>query len=148
MDVIARLIGQKLGDMSGQPVIVDNRGGANGFIGLELAAKAAPDGATLVMGSTSTHSINPLLYKDVPYDAVRDFAPVALLDTRPYVLVVNPTVPAKSVKELVALAQSKPGKLTYASGGGVGSGNYLAGEMFKSAAGRHPSRALQGAGRR
>ncbi len=135
VDVIARLIGQKLGDIAGQPVIVDNRGGANGFIGVELAARATPDGATLVMGSTSTHSINPLLYKNVPYDAVRDFAPVALLDTRPYILVVNPSVPAKSVKELVALAKSKPGQLTYASGGGVGSGNYLAGEMFKSAAG-------------
>jgi tripartite-type tricarboxylate transporter receptor subunit TctC len=134
VDVIARLVAQKLAEVSGRTVVVDNRGGANGFIGVEMVARAAPDGATLVMGSTSTHSINPLIYLSVPYDAVRDFAPVALLGTRPYILVVHPSIPATSVRELIALARANPGKLTYASGGGVGSANHLASEMFKVAA--------------
>ena len=134
VDVIARLVGQRLTEVTGRTVVVDNRGGANGFIGVEMVAKAAADGTTLVMGSTSTHSINPLIYKSVPYDAVKDFAPVSLLGTRPYILVVHPSIPAASVRELIALAKANPGKLTYASGGGVGSANHLASEMFKVAA--------------
>ena len=135
IDLLARIVGQKLGEGLRQPVIVDNRGGANGLIGCEAAAKAPPDGYTLLMASTSTHSINPAMYRSLPYDAQRDFAPVAMLDTRPYVLVVHPAVAADSVTQLIALAKSKPGKLTYASGGGVGSANHLAAEMFKTAAG-------------
>lgn len=135
VDVIARLIGPKLTREIGQQLIVDNRGGANGIIGVQLAAADAPNGYTLLMASTSTHSINPLIYKKLPYDSYRDFAPVGMLAIRPYVLVVHPSLPVKSVKELIALAASKPGELTYASGGGVGSGNHLAGELFKTAAG-------------
>ena len=135
VDVIARLLAQKLTENEGQQIIIDNRGGANGIIGVEIAAKAAPDGYTLLMALTSTHSINPRMYSKLPYDPVRDFAPVALLAARPYILVVHPSVAAKSVRELIALAKSKPGELTYASGGGVGSGNHLAGELFKASAG-------------
>ena len=135
VDVIARLIGQRLTKDLGQQVIVDNRGGANGIIGAQIAAKAAPNGYTLLMASTSTHSINPLIYSKLPYKALSDFSPVAMLAVRPYILVVHPSVPAKTVKELITLAKSKPGELTYASGGGVGSGNHLAGELFKSTAG-------------
>jgi tripartite-type tricarboxylate transporter receptor subunit TctC len=135
VDLIARALGQKLAGTLGQQIVVDNRAGANGIIGVEVVAKAAPDGYTLVMASTSTHSINPAMYKKLPFDAIRDFAPVARLTTRPYVLVVHPSVPAASVRELIALAKSKPGDLTYASGGGNGSGNHLAGELFKTMAG-------------
>ena len=135
IDLVARIVSQKLGETLSQAVIVDNRGGANGSIGYEVAAKAPPDGYTLLMASTSTHSINPAMYRTLPYDAQRDFAPVAMLDTRPYILLVHPSVAAESVKELIALAKSKPGKLTYASGGGVGSGNHLAAELFKTLAG-------------
>jgi tripartite-type tricarboxylate transporter receptor subunit TctC len=135
IDVIARLLGQKLTENLGQQVIIDNRGGANGIIGVEIAARAAPDGYTFLMGSTSTHSINPRLYSKLPYDAVKDFAPVSLLATRPYILVLHPSVPAKSVNELIALARARPGQLTYASGGGAGSANHLAGELFKASAG-------------
>lgn len=135
VDLIARIVASKVGDTGGGTIIVENRGGANGAIGVSTAARAAPDGKTLVMASTSTHSINPLIIKKLPYDAVKDFDPVILLDTRPYVLVVNPSVAASTVHELVGLAKVKPGALTYASGGGIGSGNYLAGELFKSVAG-------------
>lgn len=135
VDVIGRLLGQKLTENLGQQVLIDNRAGANGIIGVEMAAKSAPNGYTLLMASTSTHSINPLMYSKLSYDPVRDFAPVAMLAVRPYILVVHPSVPAKTVKELIALAKSKPGELTYASGGGIGSGNHLAGELFKATAG-------------
>jgi tripartite-type tricarboxylate transporter receptor subunit TctC len=135
VDLIARIVGNKVTEEGGPTVVVENRGGANGEIGVGAVARATPDGQTLVMASTSTHSINPLLNRKVPYDATRDFAPVILLDTRPYILVVHPSLGVSTVRELIDLAKSKPGVLTYASGGGVGSGNYLAGELFKTSAG-------------
>ena len=133
-DILARAIGQKLAETWGQPVVIDNRPGAGGSIGMELAAKAAPDGYTLVMGHIGTLAANPALYKSLPYDPVRDFAPVTLIARVPNVLVVGPSVPSRSVAELVALAKSKPGKLDYGSGGN-GSAAHLAAEYFKLKAG-------------
>jgi tripartite-type tricarboxylate transporter receptor subunit TctC len=133
-DIVGRLIGEKLSQRLGQQFIVDNRAGAGGTIGSELVAKSAPDGYTIVMGTSSTHAIASSLYGKLPYDATRDFAPVSLLGTATIMLVVNPSVPAKNVQELVALAKSMPGKLTYASSGN-GSVSHLTGEYFKSMAG-------------
>ena len=133
-DVVARLIGQKLSESWGQPVVVDNRPGASGIIGTEIAAKAQPDGYTLLMGYITTHSINPSLYGNLPYDPVKDFAPVSWIAAAPLLVMVHPSVPVKSVKELIALAKSKPGQLSYASGGN-GSPPHLAGELFKTMAG-------------
>jgi tripartite-type tricarboxylate transporter receptor subunit TctC len=113
-----------------QQVVVDNRSGGGGNIGAELAAKAPPDGYTMVMGSSSNFGVNPTLYKNLPYDAVRDFAPVTLVSFAPNALYVHPSVPAQNVKELVALAKSRPGTLNFASSGQGGSG-HLAGELFK-----------------
>lgn len=133
-DTGARIVAQKLGEALGQPVVVDNRGGAAGIIGTELAAKAPADGYTLVMGNIGTHAINPALYRKLPYDPVKDFVPVTQVCGLPMFLVVNPAVPAKSVTELLALAKAKPGQLNYAS---AGSGNaiHIAGELLKSMAG-------------
>ncbi|OGA53862.1 MAG: hypothetical protein A3F74_26120 [Betaproteobacteria bacterium RIFCSPLOWO2_12_FULL_62_58] len=131
--VVARLIGQKLFEIWGQSVVVDNRGGASGAIGSELAARATPDGYTLLMATASTMVTNPLLSK-VPFDPVKDFAPVVYTTLIPLIVVVHPAVPAKSVKELVSLARSQPGKLNYASAGG-GTISHLAGELFKATAG-------------
>ena len=100
-DAIMRVVGQKLTDAWGQPSIMDNRAGASGVIGLQLAAKSAPDGYTLVHGTASTHTINPILQKDLPYDAIRDFAPVAILMATPNIFVAHPTVPAANLKELI-----------------------------------------------
>lgn len=132
-DFTARVIGQKLSEAFGQTVIVDNRGGAAGNIGVEIAAKSSPDGYTLVMPITS-FSVNPHLYSNLPFDTVKDFAPVVLAASAPLFLVVNPQVPAKSVSELVALAKSKPGQLNYANSGN-GTTAHLAGELFKKMAG-------------
>src|SRR5688572_23741296 len=115
-DTVARAIAQRLTESFGQQVIVDNRPGANGLVACELTAKAAPDGYTLLMASISSHAINPALYLKIPYDPIKDFAPVSLLGTTSNVLVVHPTMPAKTVKELVAHARAKPG-LTYGSNG-------------------------------
>ena len=134
VDWMARTLAQKLTENLGQQVVVDNRAGAGGNIAMELVAKSAPDGYTLVLGLTAHYAINPSLYSKLPYDPVKDFAPVILLATTPLVLLVHPSVPAKSVKELVALAKARGGKLMYASGGN-GSGSHLAGEMLKSMAG-------------
>ncbi len=133
-DILARAIGQKLTEAWGQSVVIDNRPGAGGIIGMETAAKAAPDGYTLVMGHVGTLAANPALYKSLPYDPVKDFAPVTLIAMVPNVLVVGPAVPSKNVAELVALAKSKPGKLDYGSGGN-GSAAHLATEYFKLKAG-------------
>ena len=133
-DILARAIGQKLTEAWGQSVVIDNRPGAGGIIGMEAAAKAAPDGYTLVMGHIGTLAANPALYKGLPYDPVKDFAPVTLIAMVPNVLVVGPAVTSKSVAELVALAKSKPGKLDYGSGGN-GSAAHLATEYFKLKAG-------------
>ena len=128
-DIVARLVGGKLTELLGQQVIVDDRAGAGGRIAAELAARSAPDGYTLMM-LTATLTIVNAMYEKLNYNLVKDFAPVSLLGTTPFVLVVNPSVPANSVKELVALAKSQPGALKYGSGGS-GSTFHLSAEIFK-----------------
>ena len=128
-DISARILGQKLTDAWGQPVVVDNRAGGNGIIGQEVAARATPDGHTLLVQSVA-FAVNPSLYK-LPYDSGKDFQPVTLVASTPLMLIVNPAVAAKSVKELVALLRAKPGQLNYASFGN-GSIAHLAGELFKT----------------
>jgi tripartite-type tricarboxylate transporter receptor subunit TctC len=134
VDLLARAVGQKLNEAWGQPVIVDTRAGAAGNIGIEYVARAPADGYTLLVMPTGNAVVNPHLYAKLPYDTFRDFAPVTLLATVENALVVNPSVAAKSVPELVALARANPGKLTFASPG-VGSQAHIAGEMLKSMAG-------------
>jgi tripartite-type tricarboxylate transporter receptor subunit TctC len=129
-DLVARIIGQKMTEAWGQPVLVDNRAGATGTIGADLVAKAPADGYTLLMGHVNSHGIAPSIFKKLPYDAERDFAMVAYVGYVPNVLVIHPSIPARSVKELIALAKAQPGTLNYASSG-VGSTQHLAGEMFK-----------------
>lgn len=133
-DILARMIGPELSKMWGQPVVVDNRAGANGNIGSGAVARAKPDGYTLVVGTTATHVVNGLLYSKMTYDGVKDFAPVAMLGTLSNVLVVNPKLPVNSVKDLIALLKANPDTYTYGSGGN-GSSNHLAAEMFKTMAG-------------
>jgi len=130
LDAVGRAIAQKLGDAWGQSVVVDNRPGAGGNIGADLVAKSAPDGYTVVMGALSTHAVNPSLYPSMPYDAVKDFAPITLVAITPNVLVVNPSLPVHSVQELIAYAKAHPGKLSFGSGSN-GSAGHLAGELFK-----------------
>ena len=134
LDIMARAIGQKLTEAWKQPVVVDNRAGAGGNIGADFVAKSAPDGYTLLMGAVATHAINPSLYSKIPYDPVKDFAPVALVAQVPNILVVNPAVPAKTVRELIALARAQPGTLNFGSGS-TGSTGHLAGELFNTMAG-------------
>jgi tripartite-type tricarboxylate transporter receptor subunit TctC len=129
-DVMARLIGQRMTAILGQAVVVDNRPGAGGTIGARAAAEADPDGYSLLLGNTSTLVIGPLIYKNVSYDPVKSFAPVALLGTTASLLIVNPGLPAKSVLELIALARASPGKLNFSSAG-IGTPPHLIGEMFK-----------------
>ncbi|MBM3343732.1 MAG: tripartite tricarboxylate transporter substrate binding protein [Betaproteobacteria bacterium] len=133
LDISARAIAQKLNEAWKQPVVIDNRPGAGGNIGAENVAKSAPDGYSILMGAVSTHAINPTLYAKMPYDALRDFAPITLVTTVPNVLVVHPSLPAKNVRELIALARARPGQLTFASGS-TGSTGHLAGELFKTMA--------------
>jgi tripartite-type tricarboxylate transporter receptor subunit TctC len=128
-DYTARLIGQKLSELWGQPVVIENRPGASTIIGSEMVAKSPPDGYTLLMGSTN-HTINPSLIAKLPYDTARDFAPITVCVTSSYVLVVHPSLPVKSVKELIALAKARPGELNYSSSGSSGP-QHLAGELFK-----------------
>jgi len=132
-DVAARLFGQKLTDVFGQQVVVDNRPGASGIIGSDIVAKASPDGYTL-MTATTSHTSIPALHKKIPYDTIKDFSPVTMLVDYPLLLVVHPSVQAKTVKELIALAKAKPGYLTYASSGS-GSGAHLTVEFLKSETG-------------
>ena len=134
LDLVARSIGQELSRSWGQPVIVDNRPGAGGNIGADLVAKAPADGYTILMGAVSTHAINVTLYSKLPYDPIKDFAPITLVTSVPNVLVLHPSVPAQNVKELIALAKAKPGQLNFASGS-TGSAGHLAGELFKTMAG-------------
>jgi tripartite-type tricarboxylate transporter receptor subunit TctC len=133
LDITARLLAAPMGATFAQPVLVDNRPGAGGSLGAELAARATADGYTLLMGALSTHAVNPYLYPKTGYDPVRDFTPVTLIANVPNVLVVHPAVNADSVKALVALARTQPGKLAFGSGG-TGSGGHLAGELLKSTA--------------
>ncbi len=133
-DIFARTVAQKLSTSLGQQVVVVNRPGANGIIGMEQVAKAPPDGYTVVMGNSAPMVLNPSLYPKLPYDPVKDFAPVTMGTLYPYILIVHPSVPARSVAQLVRLAKSRPGQLQYGSSGSGGA-NHLAGEMFKSAAG-------------
>ena len=132
-DVTARLVAPGLSGLLGQQLVIDNRGGAGGLIGAELAAKAAPDGYTLFISSPGALTILPHL-RSVPYDTLRDFAPVGLISSGPFLLVAHPSLPAKTVKELIALAKAQPGKLNYASAGN-GTPNHLAMELFKQMAG-------------
>ncbi|MBI3938346.1 MAG: tripartite tricarboxylate transporter substrate binding protein [Betaproteobacteria bacterium] len=129
-DIVVRLMGPRLTENFGQPVVVDNRAGAGGVLGAEIVAKAAPDGYTLLIGSPGPLTINPLLLRKIPYRSPQDFAPVTLVSSVPMILLVNPSLPAKSVKELIALARAKSGGLNYASAGN-GSVPHLAGELFK-----------------
>jgi tripartite-type tricarboxylate transporter receptor subunit TctC len=134
IDTLARVIGQKLADSWGQQMVIDNRVGANGIIGTEAAAKSPADGYTLYFGNISTLAVNPHLYSKLSYDPVKDFEAVSLTASIPVVLVVHPSLPAKSVKELIALAKAHPGQLNYASGG-IGSAQHLPMEMLRVAAG-------------
>ncbi|MFL6623439.1 MAG: Bug family tripartite tricarboxylate transporter substrate binding protein [Sulfurifustis sp.] len=133
-DILARVIGQELTKAWGQQVIVENRPGAGGNIGADVVAKSTPDGYTLLMGTVGTHGINVSLYKKMPYDAVKDFAPITLVAAVPNLLVVHPSVPVKSVKELIDYAKANPGKLSFASSGN-GTSIHLSGELFKSMTG-------------
>ena len=132
-DLWARIIGQKLGEAWGQNVIVDNRAGASGIIGTELVSKAAPDGDTLLLGTTGTHAPNPVVFKKLSYDPLRDFAPITNFVDTPFMLVVHPSIAVKSLQALIGFAKARPGQLTYASFGN-GSSAHLAGELFKSLA--------------
>ena len=138
LDTTARLLAEKVRPALGQQVIVENKSGAGGNIGADIVAKASPDGNTLVMGAVATHAINPWLFAAIPYDAVRDFAPVALVASVPNVLVINREFAAKNgirtVQDLVAFAKANPGKLNYGSGGS-GSAGHLAGELLRARTG-------------
>jgi tripartite-type tricarboxylate transporter receptor subunit TctC len=134
LDTIARLLGQKVSEGVKQPVIVENKPGAGGNIGADFVAKSLADGHTILMGAVATHAINPTLYAKIPYDPVRDFAPITQVASTPNVLVVNPSLPVSSVAELIAHAKANPGKLNFGSGS-TGSAGHLAGELFNSLAG-------------
>lgn len=133
-DIMARAIGQRLSESFGQSIVIDDKPGAGGIIGSETAAKAAADGYTLIMSNAGSHAVNVSLYAKLPYDPVRDFAPVTLVAMAPNILIVHPTLPVRSARELIALAKLKPGELTFGSGGN-GSTAHLSGEMFKTMAG-------------
>ncbi len=132
-DVVARTVQPGLSSLLGQQIVIDNRGGAGGMIAVEMAAHAIPDGYTLLFGSPGALTILPHLQKKVPYDTLTDFAPISLVGIGPFLLIAHPSVPAKTVKELIALARAQPGKLNYASAGN-GTANHLAMELFKSMA--------------
>ncbi|HSS71576.1 MAG TPA: tripartite tricarboxylate transporter substrate binding protein [Casimicrobiaceae bacterium] len=133
-DILARDVGQRLTEALGQPVVIDNRPGAAGNIGSEMVAKAAPDGYTLLMGTVNTHAINAGLYSKLPYDHIKDFAPVILVARVSNVLEVNPSLPVYSVADLIKLAKEKPGQLNFASSGS-GTSIHMSGELFKTMAG-------------
>jgi len=133
-DVISRVVGNQLSVSLGQPIVIDARPGAGGVLGTEVAARSAPDGYTLFMANNSTHGSNPAVYAKLPYDAVRDFAPISFVASVPYVLVVDPKLPVSTVQEFIALAKSKPGKMNYASAGN-GSTHHFCGELLKSMTG-------------
>jgi tripartite-type tricarboxylate transporter receptor subunit TctC len=134
LDTVARLLGQKVAESVKQPVVVENKPGAGGNIGADLVAKSPADGYTILMGAVATHAINPTLYANIPYDPVKDFAPVTQLASTPNVLVVNPSLAVANVKEFIAYAKAHPGALNFGSGS-TGSAGHLAGELFKAMAG-------------
>lgn len=133
-DIVGRALAPHLAEQLGQPIVIDNRPGASGIIGTELAAKSAPDGYTLLIGITGTLAINPAMFPKLPYDSIRDFAPISLAAVGPNILVVHPSLPVRSVKALIAFCKQHPGKLSYASSG-TGGAPHLAGELLKSMAG-------------
>jgi tripartite-type tricarboxylate transporter receptor subunit TctC len=133
-DLMARSLATKLAEQMGQAVVLDNRGGAGGTIGVETVAKAAPDGYTLLFGTMGALSINPSLYSKLPYNTLQDFTPVSVTHTTPRILVVHPSIAAKSVAELITLAKAKPGAFTFGSSGN-GTSSHLTGELFRSSAG-------------
>ena len=133
-DIVGRAIAVKASESTGQSFVVDNRAGAGGNIGAEAASKAAPDGYTLFMGHVGTLAINPYLYKRIPYDPVKDFSPITLAIAAPLILVAHPSLPAKNVKELIALARTRPDQLSFSSAGN-GSASHLSGELFRNLAG-------------
>jgi len=133
-DTVGRLVMSKLSEFLGQQIVVDNRGGGGGTVGTDLVAKAAPDGYTILMGSITTNAVNPVLYKKLPYDHIRDFAAISMIGTVPNALVVHTSVAAKNMKEFIALAKASPGKVAYGSSG-IGSAPHLSMELIKSMAG-------------
>ena len=133
-DVISRVVGNRLGEALGQSIVVDARPGAGGVLGTDIAAHSPADGYTLFMGNNSTHGSNPALYSKLPYDAIRDFVPIIYVAATPYVLSVHPSMPVKTLKELIAFAKSKPGEINYASAGN-GSTHHFSGELLKALAG-------------
>ncbi len=133
-DSVARIVAKKVSENIGQAIVIENKGGAGSIVGTDIVAKAEPDGYTLLLGQSGPISINPAVYKTLPYDPVKDFAPVTMTTAYPYILVVNSELPAKSLQEFVALAKSKPGAMNYGSTG-VGAANHLVAELFNSKAG-------------
>ena len=133
-DVISRVVANPLSASLGQPIVIDARPGAGGALGTEVAARSAPDGYTLFMANNSTHGSNPAVYAKLPYDAIKDFAPISFVASVPYVLVVDPALPVKTVQEFIALAKARPGKMNYASAGN-GSTHHFCGELLKSMTG-------------
>ena len=131
---MARIVAKKVSENIGQAIVIENKGGAGSIVGTDIVAKAEPDGYTLLLGQSGPISINPAVYKSLPYDPVKDFAPVTMTTAYPYILVVNSELPAKSLQEFVALAKSKPGAMNYGSTG-VGAANHLVAELFNSKAG-------------
>ncbi len=133
-DAVARILGRRVGDSLGQSILIENKGGAGSILGTDLVAKSAPDGYTMLLGQSGPISINPAVYKSLPYDPVKDFIPVVMTNSYPYVLVVNGKLPANSLQEFVALAKSKPGSINYGTTG-VGAANHLMTELFSRNAG-------------
>jgi tripartite-type tricarboxylate transporter receptor subunit TctC len=133
-DTVARIVAKRVGETIGQPIVIENRGGAGSIIGTDMVAKAEPDGYTLLLGQSGPISINPAVYKDLRYDPIRDFAPISMTTAYPYILVVNAKQPAKSLQDFVTLAKSKPGSLNYGTTG-IGAANHLVTELFSSKAG-------------
>ena len=132
-DITARIVGQKLTAVLGQPVVIENRPGAGGSIGAEFVAKSPPDGYTLAMASAGSHAVSPALYPKLSWDPIRDFVPITIVSLAPNILIVHPSLPVKSVRELIALAKSRPGELSFGSGGS-GSTAHLSGELFRTMA--------------
>jgi len=133
-DSVARIVAKKVSENIGQPIVIENKGGAGSIVGTDIVAKADPDGYTLLLGQSGPISINPAVYRTLPYDPVKDFAPISMTTAYPYILVVNAELPVKTLQEFVALAKSKPGAMNYGSTG-VGAANHLVSELFNSKAG-------------